>query len=183
VLILAAEDYSGKPGAATETPAYASRTQPNYLQYYKDALDTNGISYDVYDVDAESRTAPDPLGVLSHYDAIVWYNRQRRADPRCRGARRAGGRQALQRRDPRVRDYLNDGGKLLYTGQNAAFAQVNASRSTRRARPPFCDAATTANTPGCNPRCSNRPSPVLAGGLREHRRSGRRRPAPRRCRS
>ena len=25
-----------------------------------------------------------------------------------------------------VRDYLNDGGKLLYAGQNAAFAQVNA---------------------------------------------------------
>ena len=43
--------------------------RPNYLAYYKDALDATGSSYDVYDVDAEGRTAPDALGVLSHYDA------------------------------------------------------------------------------------------------------------------
>ena len=28
---------------------------------------------DVYDVDARGRTAPDHLGVLSHYDAVIWY--------------------------------------------------------------------------------------------------------------
>ena len=32
-----------------------------------------GIAYDVYDVDAHSRTAPHPLGVLSHYKAVIWY--------------------------------------------------------------------------------------------------------------
>ena len=31
------------------------------------------IDADVYDVDAEGRTAPDALGVLSHYDAAIWY--------------------------------------------------------------------------------------------------------------
>ena len=27
----------------------------------------------MYDYDAMQRKAPDPLGVLSHYDAVVWY--------------------------------------------------------------------------------------------------------------
>ena len=36
-------------------------------------LNVNGIAYDVYDVDAEGRTAPDPLGVLGHYQAVIWY--------------------------------------------------------------------------------------------------------------
>ena len=38
-----------------------------------DALKANGINADVYDVDARGRIAPDQLGVLSHYDAAVWY--------------------------------------------------------------------------------------------------------------
>ena len=38
-----------------------------------DALTANGVAFDVYDVDAHGRTAPDNLGVLSHYDAVVWY--------------------------------------------------------------------------------------------------------------
>ena len=42
---------------------------PNYLDYYTDALTANGISHDVYDVDAKGRRAPDALGVLGHYDA------------------------------------------------------------------------------------------------------------------
>ncbi len=151
VLILAAEDYSGKPGAATESPAYASRTEPNHLQYYKDALDANGISYDVYDVDAENRTAPDPLGVLSHYDAIVWYTGN---DVLIRAVGVPGGTGVGRLSNDEilaVRDYLNDGGRLLYTGQNAAYAQVNAFPFNPQGEPPFCDAATPANTPGCVP--------------------------------
>ena len=27
----------------------------------------------MYDYDAEGRKAPDALGVLSHYDAVIWY--------------------------------------------------------------------------------------------------------------
>ena len=45
---MAAEDYSGKPGeGVTESPAYADRTKPNYLKYYTDALNANGVKYDV----------------------------------------------------------------------------------------------------------------------------------------
>ena len=49
------------------------RPGPHYLQYYLDALAANGIQADVYDVDANGRTAPDDLGVLSHYKAVIWY--------------------------------------------------------------------------------------------------------------
>ena len=53
------------------------RRRPNYLQPLYDALAANGFTPDVYNVDAaeRSRTAPHPLGVLSHYrdGAVVWY--------------------------------------------------------------------------------------------------------------
>jgi hypothetical protein len=67
VLILAAED---RTGASTITPyPSTSPATPNYLSFYEDALKANGIAYDVYDVDAMGRTAPDHLGVLDHHKA------------------------------------------------------------------------------------------------------------------
>jgi hypothetical protein len=69
VLVLAVEDYSGN----SAFPAYPGTNGPFFLDYYADALERNGIEFDVYDYDAEGRTAPDPLGVLSHYDAVIWY--------------------------------------------------------------------------------------------------------------
>ena len=101
VLIMAAEDYSGKPGDAVEFPAYASRTAPNYIDYYKNALTAAGISYDVYDVDAENRTAPDPMRRAVALRGGRLVHRQRRADPRRRRPGRHRRRQARQRRDPR----------------------------------------------------------------------------------
>ena len=67
VLIVSAEDYTGA------SPAKPGVTAPQYLAFYTDALDANGVQYDVYDVDANGRTAPDNLGVLSHYNAVLWY--------------------------------------------------------------------------------------------------------------
>src|SRR5215216_1964744 len=67
VLVVAAEDYSGI------SPVYKKTNGPSYLSYYLDALAANGYAADVYDVDANGRTAPSPLGVLGHYDAVVWY--------------------------------------------------------------------------------------------------------------
>jgi hypothetical protein len=149
VLIMAAEDYSGSPAASVEFPAYPSRTAPNYINYYKAALTAAGISYDVYDVDAENRTAPDPMGVLSHYSAIVWYTGN---DVLIRAAGVPGGTGSGKLANDEilaVRDYLNDGGKLLYTGQNAAFGQINAFPFNELGEPPLCDAVTPANTPDC----------------------------------
>ena len=114
VLILAAEDRTG----ATNIPPYASVTPetPNYLSFYEDALDANGTTYDVYDVDAMDRTAPDQLGVLSHYDAVIWYSGN---DLVTREQGRGPGNVARLANDMtlEVRQYLNEGGNLLYTGQ------------------------------------------------------------------
>ena len=99
-------------------PAYASTSPstPNYLSFYEDALTANGIGYDVYDVDAMGRTAPDHLGVLGHYDAVIWY---RGNDIHVREPGWGGGNVSRLAVDEtlEVRQYLNEGGKLLYTGQ------------------------------------------------------------------
>ena len=55
------------------SPVYKSNPRPAYLSYYLDALAANGIGADVYDVDANGREAPSALGVLSHYNAVIWY--------------------------------------------------------------------------------------------------------------
>jgi hypothetical protein len=68
VLILADTDYTG----TSNFPAYpAGTTSPPSLDVYEEAVDNAGYSYDTYDVDALG--APDHLGVLSHYDAVIWY--------------------------------------------------------------------------------------------------------------
>ena len=112
VLILAAEDRTG----TTNLPAYPSSTAPNYLSYYESALAANGRSFDVYDVDAMGRVAPDHLGVLSHYDAVIWYSGNdlvtRELGWTPGNASRLANDLMLE-----VRAFLNEGGKLLYTGQ------------------------------------------------------------------
>src|SRR5215218_9870891 len=67
VLVLANEDYEGfNPGAPD--PAV---TAPRYAQQYVDALTEAGISSAVWDVSAQG--VPHDLGVLSHFDSLVWY--------------------------------------------------------------------------------------------------------------
>ncbi|HEU4491174.1 MAG TPA: M14 family metallopeptidase, partial [Jiangellales bacterium] len=114
VLILAQEDRTG----AVNIPGYAS-TSPdtaNYLEYYEKAVADAGRTANVWDVDAEGREAPDHLGVLSHYDAVVWYTGNnfvtRTAGRTAGNVDRLHNELTLQ-----MRAYLNEGGKLLYTGQ------------------------------------------------------------------
>jgi hypothetical protein len=155
VLIMAAEDYSGKPGeGVTESPAYADRTKPNYLKYYTDALKADGIAYDVYDVDGRGRKAPDALGVLSHYKAIIWYTAN---DLFIRDAGAPGGTGTsvlAQDEIVNVRDYLNNGGKLLYTGKNAADGQLTGFFYNPGGQPPFCTAAPATPPDIPNARCA-----------------------------
>ena len=112
VLILANEDYSG--ASPVQTPG------PHYLSYYQNALAANGIGFDVYDVDARGRVAASALGVLSHYDAVVWYTGDdtitREPGWSAGNASRIAMDQLLN-----VRDYLNEGGRALYTGKNAGL--------------------------------------------------------------
>jgi hypothetical protein len=120
VLILAAEDRTG----ASTSPPYPSTspTTPNYLSFYEDALKANGVGYDVYDVDARGRKAPDHLGVLGHYKAVIWY---RGNDVHVREPGWPGGNVSRLAVDEtlEIRQYLNEGGKLLYTGQWAGATE------------------------------------------------------------
>ena len=116
VLILAAEDVTGRsPGP--------SGTAAKYADDYAAALTADGRTSDVYDVDTNERTAPHHLGVLSHYDAVVWETGD---DIITREVGQPGGSAAELALDLELsaRDYLNEGGKLLYTGQYAGFASA-----------------------------------------------------------
>ena len=111
VLVMAAEDYTG---ASPPQPGPG----PHYLGYYQQALAANGIDADVYDVDARGRQAPTSLGVLGHYKAVVWYTGD---DLVTRDAGWGGGNASRLALDEmlQVREYLNAGGRVLYTGKNA----------------------------------------------------------------
>jgi hypothetical protein len=117
VLVVAAEDYTGI------SPAQAGG--PNYLEYYTDALAANGMTADVYDVDANGRTAPDALGVLAHYDAVVWYTGE---DIITRDTGMVPGTASRLANDLmlEMRSYMNEGGNVLYTGKNAGVQYQDA---------------------------------------------------------
>jgi Zinc carboxypeptidase len=110
VLVVAAEDYTG--ASPVQAPG------PHYLQYYLDALEENGVAADVYDVDARGRIAPDHVGVLGHYDAVIWYTGD---DLVTRRAGWGGGNADRVAMDEilEARAYMNEGGRVLYTGKNA----------------------------------------------------------------
>lgn len=118
VLVLAAEDYTGaSPNQGV--------TAPKYLSYYTDALTANGVAHDVYDVDANGRKAPDALGVLSHYKAVIWYTGDD-VVTREPGWGIGNASSLAQTELLEIRDYLNEGGKVLYTGQFAGHQYTGA---------------------------------------------------------
>ena len=112
MLVVAAEDYLG--ASPTQTPNL------HYLSYYLDALAENGVAADVYDVDARGRTAPDQLGVLSHYDGVIWYTGD---DIVTRTAGRGAGNADRLALDEmlEMRAYMDEGGRVLYTGKRAGM--------------------------------------------------------------
>jgi murein tripeptide amidase MpaA len=112
LLVVAAEDYTGA------SPASGGATQPLFLDFYTDALDAAGAQYDVYDVDANGRKAPDNLGVLSHYDAVIWYTGNDVVTRELGWGPGNASRLAMQE-IYELRDFMNEGGRVLYTGQRA----------------------------------------------------------------
>lgn len=141
VLVLAAENYTGG------VPDYPDQTGPNYLTYYTDALDANGVAYDIYDVDRRGNRSPDRLGVLSHYDAVIWYTAddyltRHPGQPPGTGTARLAVEEMID-----VRSFLNEGGKLFFTGKSAGqqWAEGNVFRNFGFPEPPeggeWCDNA------------------------------------------
>jgi len=114
VLVLAAEDYTGI------SPVYGDVTAPLYAEAYLDSIAANGVPADLYDIDAAGRVAPDALGVLSHYSLVVWYTGD---DIVTRDKGMGPGTVSRLAADTMlaVRDYLNEGGKLLYAGKYAGY--------------------------------------------------------------
>jgi hypothetical protein len=115
VLLMPAEDYTGNSSDVSAGP-YPG---PLYQDDYKAALDTAGVKYDIYDVDANSRTAAHALGVLSHYKAVIWETGE---DLYVREPTQPGGTGTSKLLDEEmlnVRDYLNEGGKALVAGKFA----------------------------------------------------------------
>jgi Zinc carboxypeptidase len=145
VLILADTDYTG----TSNFPAYpAGTTSPPSLSAYTDAVTASGRTYDVYDVDAMG-AAPDHLGVLQHYDAVIWYTAN---DLLSRIAGQPGGTGAETQANSmmlQVRAFLNEGGKLLYTGRHAGWQFANAFDYNPVSTPPLCDAVDLTANDGC----------------------------------
>ncbi len=122
VLVVAGGDLAPRLGPSAglpdlsdpRRPADSSRTPPTGAGAVVEALEAAGIAADLYDVEAQGRRSPDPLGVLSHYRAVVWVT------PGPSGATlpKAASRLALEE-SMAARDYLNEGGRLLYLGRDA----------------------------------------------------------------
>ena len=118
VLVIANEDYDGY----SPEQSFAS---PQYLSYYTDALEANGVDFDIWDLDAQG--APHPLGVLSHYQAIIWYVGDNiiTQDLEDRDVlfpnSENGVADVMQDTTIAVRDYLNEGGRLIKTGDRAGY--------------------------------------------------------------
>jgi hypothetical protein len=114
VLVLAAEDVTGL------TPEQEG-TEAKYADEYAEALRAAGYSSDVYDMDKFGRKAPHPLGVLSHYKAVVWETGDD-IIPRSEGQVPGTMSKAGVDVELAVRDYLNEGGKLLHAGKYPSYA-------------------------------------------------------------
>jgi hypothetical protein len=128
VLVVAAEDYTGA------SPVQAGVTEPQYARTYVAALAANGITADVYDVDGNARSAPDALGVLSHYDAVVWETGD---DTVTRNAGWGGGNVSRLAQDLmlEMRAYVNEGGRVLLAGKKATYQYSGAVVGSQRYDP------------------------------------------------
>ena len=116
VLILAVEDVTGLSPAQDATSA-------KYADEMAAALTAAGHTSDVYDFDTQGREAPHHLGVLSHYDAVLWETGD---DVILRAPGQVPGTTMKAALDIElsVRDYLNEGGKALVSGKYALYAQA-----------------------------------------------------------
>ncbi|MGH3326555.1 MAG: M14 family zinc carboxypeptidase [Streptomycetales bacterium] len=123
VLVLANEDLNGV------NPDYPESVDaPKYARDYVGALAESGFDPASWDVSAQG--VPHHLGVLEHFDAVVWYLGDNRLtqDPEDAVTQTPIGdlpdaavAERQQDLTLAVRDYLNAGGKLLHTGETAAY--------------------------------------------------------------
>ncbi len=93
--------------------------------------------------------APDTSACSSHYEAVIWYTGN---DLLSRIAGQPGGTGAETQANTmmlEVRAFLNEGGKLLYTGRHAGWQFANAFDYNPVSTPPLCDAVDLTANDGC----------------------------------
>lgn len=121
VLIVADEDYTGV------NPTYPNKA-PRYTGQYADLVKAAGHRPLVWDIDKDG--VPHDLGVLKHFKAVVWYLGDNRLtqdaadDPVQTYIGNAPDSQVADREKDlvlSVRSYLNEGGKLLHTGETTGY--------------------------------------------------------------
>ncbi|MEO3870573.1 M14 family zinc carboxypeptidase [Nonomuraea sp. B12E4] len=143
VLVLATEDVTGLSPAQGVTEA-------KYADEYAAAITAAGFTSDVYDMDKMGRKAPHPLGVLSHYQAVVWETGDDvipRSDGQVAGTTSKGGVDT----ELAVRDYLNEGGKLLHAGKYPSYAANNNGLYFYQPDQPAQQECTVPDDPPCIP--------------------------------
>jgi len=142
--------FTGSPNAHGNSVLVLSaenQPTPAYLSYYTTALADAGIPADVYDVDANGRREADLLGVLEHYKAVIWYtgdNDYVRDPGQTLGVSKMFDDQILA-----IRDYLNEGGKVVISGQRAlqgAWSQYLYNPQGRYPDAVQCKTNTTSGT-------------------------------------
>jgi hypothetical protein len=108
ILILSAEDYTG------QYPEYLNTEAPNYLDFYKTALEAANLSYDVWDISVNG--VPPAVELLSHYKTVIWYTGDDRAPE-------VPSLDAYGETTVALRDFMNYyDGRLFATGQDLAKA-------------------------------------------------------------
>ena len=125
----------------TSRPTRVGDGTRTFLSAYTDAVTAIGIGASTSTTWTRWGAAPDHLGVLGHYDAVVLVHGPTtcsRGWPASRAAR-------ARRRWPttmmlQVRAFLNEGGRLLNTGRHAGWQFANAFDYNPVSTPPLCDA-------------------------------------------
>ncbi|MET0997871.1 MAG: M14 family zinc carboxypeptidase [Marmoricola sp.] len=124
VVVIADEDYNGV------NPTYSPpRTSAAYAATYVQALRRAGLGASVWDVSKQG--VPHHLGVLGHFKGAVWYLAENRLtqDPEDEVTDTyfagplpdAAVAEREQDLTIAVRDFLNEGGKLVDTGETATY--------------------------------------------------------------
>ena len=126
VLVVANEDYEGV------NPDYPDTvTAPQHLDAHVAAVTAAGHRAAVWDVSRQG--VPHPLGVLGHFDAVVWYLGENRLtqDPEDEVTDFGGEplsdaavAERAQHLTLAVRDYLNEGGKLVHDGETTGYSGI-----------------------------------------------------------
>ena len=195
VLVVAAEDYTG----TSPNVSAGYDTAPRYLDQHVAALEAAGYEVDTFNIDAPPQNGgtPNPapvapikhptyLGVMSHFDAVNYYTGDDFApqDPTNTDPRRPTSETAQTGNYEmapwahkvllELREYANNGGKLVVDGRNVhqTFTSTSSSLSAVGPTPgprTSCSASTTRRTTRATTTCpappgsARAPSPTTSG--------------------